>query len=133
MNLPTALLPPQNLSQILNAEIFSGPQTAYVRWPESVLDRNKVDGLRSFGEDVVIEYIYESIVAAASSVAARASIERALERCVTFAACPQATLLHLLELGRFGALNVSEIIAGRLAAEANRPAGSLSESMGTSE
>ncbi|MFK8905676.1 hypothetical protein ACJA3G_01295 [Streptomyces sp. YS-3] len=56
--LPTALLPPQNLSQILNAEIFGVPGGSVITWPTSVIDRALVDELRPGGEDTVLGYVY---------------------------------------------------------------------------
>jgi hydroxymethylcytosylglucuronate/cytosylglucuronate synthase len=48
LHLPTALLPPQNLS--------------VASWPTEVIDRQRVDALRAQGEDAVIDYIYSRIV-----------------------------------------------------------------------
>ena len=114
MKVPTALLPPQNLSQILNVEVFSTPSVVTAAWPASVIDRNRVEDLRPFGEDVVLHYVYQSIVDAANSLEARLCIERTLERCLDFAADPCETLTHLSALGHSGARDIAGIIAGRL-------------------
>lgn len=67
ISLPTLLLPPQNLSQILNARLYSKPGADIMQWPASVLDRAKVEQLRSRGLNAVLPYIYQSIANAAAS------------------------------------------------------------------
>jgi len=61
MALPTVLLPPQNLSQFLNAEIFTSGSEGIAQWPTEVIDRKRVDELRAGGEDAAIDYVYRQV------------------------------------------------------------------------
>jgi hydroxymethylcytosylglucuronate/cytosylglucuronate synthase len=61
----TVLLPPQNLSQILNTNLLGIMAHSVVDWPAAVLDPRAVDALRPQGEDAVLAYIYDRITAAA--------------------------------------------------------------------
>ncbi|MFD0558170.1 hydroxymethylcytosylglucuronate/cytosylglucuronate synthase [Stackebrandtia endophytica] len=72
LGLPTMLLPPQNLSQILNAEIFAEDGPGVVHWPDTVLDRATVETLRPRGEEAVLHHVYSAIDRAAESPEARA-------------------------------------------------------------
>ena len=74
----TIALPPQNLSQILNATLFRGHTEATVPWPESVLDLRVVEGKRPLGEDPVLEHIYGELIRAASSPELKAQVRDSL-------------------------------------------------------
>lgn len=115
IRLPTAFLPAQNLSQILNAEIYATPRTPRSEWPDAVLDRNLVERLRPRGEDTVLNYIYQSIAEAAHSVSARSAIAHALGTCVEFAFDPYITLDNLMVLGTGGAREIVDIMEQRVA------------------
>lgn len=65
MRLPTLLLPPQNLSQILNAALFARPDARPIQWPAEILDLERVEALRPEGEDAALAYIYGAIARAA--------------------------------------------------------------------
>lgn len=66
LGLRISLLPPQNLSQILNVERYCAPSVPRCDWPAEVIDRARVDALRPSGEDAVLEYIYGRIAGAAT-------------------------------------------------------------------
>lgn len=110
LGLPTVLLPPQNLSQILNAEIYSSPDTPVISWPIGVLDRRDIDELRPSGEDIVLEHIYGSICAAAGSPGSRAEVGRDLQLAVASVGSTRATLDGLVEPGRSGAGDVARLV-----------------------
>jgi len=67
IDLPTLLLPPQNRSQLVNADIFSKRDAPIMRWPESVLDLEQLRQMRENGLSAENNYIYASIVAASRS------------------------------------------------------------------
>jgi hydroxymethylcytosylglucuronate/cytosylglucuronate synthase len=67
MGLPTLLLPPQNLSQILNTRVYAAADAPTMDWPGQVIVLEEIERLRPLGEDAVLRYIYDSISAAAAS------------------------------------------------------------------
>ncbi len=68
-NVPTVVLPPQNVSQVLNADFFTGRRPSYVyRWPDNVLDREEFERLRGCGELVALEYIHRCILNASDQM-----------------------------------------------------------------
>jgi hydroxymethylcytosylglucuronate/cytosylglucuronate synthase len=67
IDLPTLLLPAQNRSQLVNAELFSKRDAAIMRWPDSVLDLTELKRIRNDGLSAENNYIYKSIVGAARS------------------------------------------------------------------
>jgi hypothetical protein len=87
IRLPTLLLPPQNLSQILNVQLFSLPGAPTMNWPASVMSTETIEQLRPQGEDAVLTYIYQSISDAARSMQATAdvmaTIQAAVRECST--------------------------------------------------
>jgi hydroxymethylcytosylglucuronate/cytosylglucuronate synthase len=66
-NKPVVCLPPQNLSQILNARRFAKAITegSVVDWPAHVLDMGAVDRASACGEDAALSVIYSAIGQAA--------------------------------------------------------------------
>ncbi|MGH9348125.1 MAG: glycosyltransferase, partial [Vicinamibacterales bacterium] len=110
LGLPALLLPPQNLSQMLNAQLFSAPGAARLEWPASVLTSVRVDELRPLGEDAVLTYIYESISTAATSPEAAADVAEAIRAALR--AMPAAGVLDssLSALGTNGAAQVAQLI-----------------------
>lgn len=59
---PTLLLPPQNLSQILNADALAGGVASRrIDWPDEWLARTAVEEARAFGEEAALEVIYRGI------------------------------------------------------------------------
>ena len=61
MQLPTRLLPPQNLSQILNTWIYGNPLIESLSWPDSVIDLATIEALRPYGEQMLLQVIYSAI------------------------------------------------------------------------
>ncbi len=59
---PTILLPPQNLSQILNADALAGEVVSRrIDWPDQWLSRAAVEEARLLGEEAALEVIYDGI------------------------------------------------------------------------
>ena len=67
MGLPTLLLPPQIISQILNARVFTKPRADTMQWPASVLDLAELDRQHARGLGAMANYFYRSIAAAKDS------------------------------------------------------------------
>lgn len=107
LRLPTLLLPPQNLSQILNARLFAQPGRGVVAWPADVLDLDRVAALRPLGEDAVLAEVYAAISSAADSGTARAAVAVLLERAIDEA--PPGGVLKEPE-GTEGARQVGRVI-----------------------
>lgn len=114
LRLPTVFLPPQNLSQIYNAEIFAGPDTVTIGWPSDVIDRDEVRRLSPAGEDVVLNYVYGAIVRAAASKDMAARISRDIQAAVAASADAESTLHSLVTPGASGAGQIAEILRGYL-------------------
>ncbi|MBV9142671.1 MAG: hydroxymethylcytosylglucuronate/cytosylglucuronate synthase [Pseudonocardiales bacterium] len=67
---PTVLLPPQNLSQMLNARLIldacgtGETSSGFLDWPTTVIDQNTLAQRRQLGEQAAIGYIYQRIASA---------------------------------------------------------------------
>jgi hydroxymethylcytosylglucuronate/cytosylglucuronate synthase len=110
IKLPTLLLPPQNLSQIFNAQLYSKPGARIMQWPASVLDNAKVEQLRPQGEDPVLAYIYQSIADSATRPEAVQEVETMICNAVQGAPA-DGVLNHCLStLGSAGASQVAQLI-----------------------
>lgn len=122
LRLPTFLLPPQNLSQILNARLYSSLDESVLFWPPSVMTLDRIEELRPEGEDIVLSYIYGSISAAAASPEARSDVEAILRE--EFASMPEEGVLDpfLPSLGSSGAKQVAQRIRQALLAPIPPPA-----------
>ncbi|MEJ8653698.1 hypothetical protein WKI65_38040 [Streptomyces sp. MS1.AVA.3] len=111
LRLPTVLLPPQNLSQILNAEIFGTSGDSVVTWPRLVIDRSLVEELRPDGEDAVLGYVYRQITERSHHPDVQSILK---QRWQALAACagvlPDGLSPHLQKLGPGGARQVADII-----------------------
>jgi hydroxymethylcytosylglucuronate/cytosylglucuronate synthase len=110
IGLRTSLLPPQNLSQILNAELFSAPSTPNRAWPSSVIDRAKVDSLRPAGEDIVLEYIYGQIIHAAKDKATEAAMTARFAAVLSEIAAGSDAPANVTALGFNGASQVARFV-----------------------
>lgn len=110
LRLPCVLLPPQNLSQVLNTEYYGVPGTGVVPWPASVLDRDVVEELRPEGEDVTLEYVYRGIVQRAHSDAVRAELVDRFKSAVDSPVPPDGLSPRVAELGVGGARQVSRVV-----------------------
>jgi hydroxymethylcytosylglucuronate/cytosylglucuronate synthase len=108
--LPTMLLPPQNLSQILNAEIFAKAGSGVVHWPSSVLDRTEVDRLRPRGEDAVLEHIYGAINAAEQRPQVRVEVATAIRSAFETLPAEGALSVDVSALGTGGAAQVGRLV-----------------------
>ncbi len=110
LRLPTVLLPPQNLSQVLNTEIYASPETPIASWPPTVLDRSEVERLRPHGEDTVLQYVYGAIRAAAESPNKRAEVAARLREVTASLHDAAATLDRLVEPRASGAVEVARLV-----------------------
>jgi hydroxymethylcytosylglucuronate/cytosylglucuronate synthase len=120
--LPTILLPAQNLSQVLNTEIFSSAVRGAVRWPSSVLDRAQVERLRPAGEETVLRYVYSAISAAADSASARAAVRAAIAAGLAEGSTATATPAPIFSaVGMGGAGQVSRRVRQAMLAPLPRP------------
>lgn len=120
MRMPMALLPPQNLSQILNAEIYRVPGQVVVSWPDSMLSRAEVDALRPRGEDAVLRYVYSAIEAAQRSASMASAVADVLNAAVRDAGAAMPTL-DLTRLGTGGAQQVARVLRQALFAPLPTP------------
>ncbi len=78
IGLPSILLPPQNLSQILNTRLFVDPECSALNWPDSVLSTGMIEALRPAGEEKVVNAIYSALAEARKDPAKRAEITESL-------------------------------------------------------
>jgi hydroxymethylcytosylglucuronate/cytosylglucuronate synthase len=122
IRLPTLLLPPQNLSQMMNAGLYADRLAGVMQWPVSVIDREAVEGLRPKGEEVVLVYIYGAIVRAAALASLRAEVADAIEG--SLAQAPRGGVLSqsVAELGSNGAGQVAQVLKQLLLAPIPRTA-----------
>lgn len=110
LKLPTLLLPPQNLSQLLNARLFSAPGAPGLSWPARVMMVERIEELRAEGEDAALSYIYRSISAAARSPAAAQEVAATIR--TGLRTMPERGVLDesLATLGSNGAAQVAQLI-----------------------
>lgn len=121
IGLPTSLLPPQNLSQILNAELYSSPSASNCTWPPTVIDRAKVDSLRPAGEDTVLEYIYGQIIHAAADGATEATMTTGFAAVLRELATGNGAPGHVPALGFNGASQIARVVRQAMLAPLPRP------------
>ncbi|MGW0551338.1 hypothetical protein [Streptomyces altiplanensis] len=115
VGLPTTLLPPQNISQILNAEIFGVPGASVIAWPHSVIDRALVDELRPAGEDAVLGYVCRQITEHSGRPAVRAALTERFRALTACTAASDGLSPHLRELGHAGARQVARVVRQAIA------------------
>lgn len=120
-NLPTVLLPPQNLSQVLNAEIYSSARTVRIQWPQSVVDGARLAELRPLGEDAGLEYMYAALVTADRSPAARDAVAASISAAVTGPSSGSYLADELSGLGFSGASQVARVVRQAVLAPLPRP------------
>jgi hypothetical protein len=121
INLPTLLLPPQNLSQTLNARLYSKPGADTMQWPASVLDGAKVEHFRSRGLSAVLPYIYQSIANAAASQEVANEIATAIRATINNAPVDGVLSDCLPTLGVRGASQVAQLITQAISASHKPP------------
>lgn len=73
VDVPTVLLPPQNVSQCLNARSVSEltGDASVLRWPEHILSFQKLELVRTAGEPAAVQYVHNCIEQAAGNRSAR--------------------------------------------------------------
>jgi hydroxymethylcytosylglucuronate/cytosylglucuronate synthase len=121
IGVPTLLLPPQNLSQVLNSILYAAPAAPRLDWPSDVMSTERVEQLRPLGEDAVLSYMYGSIAAAAQSPTLLACVADAVRKAVLLAP-PEGVLdPSLRSLGRNGASQVAQLIKQAMLAPIARP------------
>lgn len=105
---PVALLPPQNLSQIMNARYFlGGDDGAALAWPAGTLDDAELERVRGRGEHAAVDYIYAAIQAAAARPSTAAALHDQAMRVLATRATPGT---HLSWLGHRGAAQVAALV-----------------------
>jgi hydroxymethylcytosylglucuronate/cytosylglucuronate synthase len=126
-SVPVVCLPPQNLSQFHNAEVFAAlaDQVCRVAWPEEVLRVAAVQGVRQHGEMAAIELIYGAL---------RRAAERAPQVWAALRAPLAAAITAARQLGRWnglaeqigqgGAEQIAEIVLDLVGSQAPGRAGS---------
>ena len=133
IGLRTSLLPPQNLSQILNAELFSAPSTPNRAWPSSVIDRAKVDSLRPAGEDIVLEYIYGQIIHAAKDKATEAAMTARFAAVLSEIAAGSDAPANVTALGFNGASQVARFVRQAILAPLPRAQNAIRDRAGSDD
>ena len=116
ISLPTLLLPPQNLSQTLNARLYSKPGADTMQWPASVLDGAKMEQLRSRGLSAALPYIYQSIANAAASQEVANEIATVIRTALNNAPADGVLNDCLPTLGVRGAAQVAQLITQAMSA-----------------
>jgi UDP-N-acetylglucosamine:LPS N-acetylglucosamine transferase len=110
INLPTLLLPSQNRSQRINAQVYSKPNADIMQWPDSVLDLAKLERMRSEGVSALNRYMFESMIAAAASPALSDVVSRMIREAVCNAP-DDGVLDHCLSaVGIAGADQVAQLV-----------------------
>ncbi|SNY53589.1 molybdopterin cofactor-binding domain-containing protein [Paractinoplanes atraurantiacus] len=111
---PVLTLPPQNVSQVMNAETFwSGqPSVRHMNWPDGVIDWSHFAELRRQGEEVTVRYMYERVRQSAHDEAMQQALRTEAKRVVDMAPVPPEPLL-LDILGTTGAEEVAAVIRAR--------------------
>lgn len=111
---PTVCLPPQNVSQLLNAEQFAAVagRSACVGWPAGVLNIGAVNVARADGELAALRVMADALDAADASETTP-PLTSALFDAVTQTVSRRATVQHP-SVGRDGAAEVAAIVRGLL-------------------
>ena len=109
MRLPTRLLPPQNLSQILNTKIYGNPEIKPLHWPEEVINLDAVETLRPQGEEAVLSFIYDAIRGAQGASGVQSQLKNLLQ------AVAEEPIIDQLDpavrmLGNKGAYQIGRIV-----------------------
>jgi hydroxymethylcytosylglucuronate/cytosylglucuronate synthase len=118
---PVITLPPQNLSQLLNARWFAdGDGSATVDWPRSVLDPDVLETHRLGGEEQAVGYLYAAIASAAQDAAIVGELQSALRKALVATGGPPSRRRLLERLGDAGAVQVADEVR-RLIARGRTP------------
>lgn len=121
----TIALPPQNLSQVINARWFAGAGDAddgisAVRWPRSVLDPDVLEQRRLGGEEEAVRYLYAAISAAAGDAELANTLHASIRKAIAAAERIPASRRSLDRLGHQGAAQVADEVR-RLVARGRQP------------
>ncbi|MGI9001659.1 MAG: nucleoside 2-deoxyribosyltransferase [Pseudonocardia sp.] len=105
---PVIILPPQNLSQVINAEWFGqdGSRTS-VAWPSSVLDLEEFALVRGRGEEAAVNHLYAAVTRAEGDPAVADELYRRTARVLAERNNLPARRPHLDRLGDRGAEQVA--------------------------
>lgn len=109
---PVITLPPQNLSQVINAEWFNRdrPDSA-VGWPETLADPEAFDALREKGEEAAMVFLYEAIASAANDTVLQEAMEQQVGDLLEGLDSIPHSRAHVDRLGHQGAQQVaSEVL-----------------------
>ncbi|MGR4853514.1 molybdopterin cofactor-binding domain-containing protein [Streptomyces sp. LARHCF252] len=109
-------LPPQNVSQVLNARTFwtGQPRSCHMNWAQGVIDWPRFQDLRAQGEEATVRYMYERIRAAADDLSLHPLLSTEAHNAVRAAqlGAPEPLLLDLL--GAEGATEVADTIRAQV-------------------
>jgi len=116
-NKPVVCLPPQNLSQVLNADRFAKAvaSRAVVGWPECVLDLDAVNKARVGGEHAALAVIHGAIDRAAEASTGKiATLGPHIEEALDFATGHETWTGLATECGTNGAAQVAAVVCASL-------------------
>jgi len=119
IGIPTTLLPPQNLSQVLNVEqVTRFGRGSVMSWPPNTIDRNQLELFRQLGEGPSVEYIHSAI----ESLRGNASAETHLRKSASTAAASADTWLadYTSALGTSGATQIAAHVRRAIYAPSQR-------------
>ncbi|MGH3941041.1 MAG: nucleoside 2-deoxyribosyltransferase [Pseudonocardiaceae bacterium] len=105
---PIIILPPQNLSQVVNAEWFGQDRSrAAVTWPDSVLAAEEFKLVRDQSEEVAVNYLYIAVSRAEGDPAVADELYRRAVRVLAERDSLPTRRPHLDRLGSQGAEQVA--------------------------
>lgn len=112
---PTVVLPPQNVSQFLNARAvgYAAGRDVLIDWPSGTVSFDQVDEWRERGELAALGRVYEAIAAARHSSEVGRALSESTERRVLRVAGDGRVLEPLRSaIGTAGAREVAEVVLG---------------------
>ncbi len=108
--LPVLMLPPQNVSQVMNTEWFAcGATWTAIGWPGWLFDRARLDKLRPEGEEAAIAYMYDVVRGAAGDPDLHADLRARVAATVPRVVAEFPDRGHVALLGRAGAHQVAHV------------------------
>lgn len=111
----TILLPPQNLSQILNTQLVSqGKSIPSIFWPKEFFDYGKIDKLRFYGESCAVNYIFDSIEAMYGAPCIRQDLADSMELALTQRTNADWAANYVSKIGKSGVDTVVNLIYSSL-------------------
>lgn len=111
LRVPTVLLPPQNLSQIRNADrVGAERDVSLINWPDSVINSERIKVLNDKGEEACLQYIYDAIESAIGDSWIAAYLDKQTRRLVS-SASSEWLHAYAMRMGNKGAAQVaSEVL-----------------------